>query len=418
MNLDWRRLKVVVLESDDWGLCAWSADSQAHRVLAGTPAFRSPAGLRYGGSTLESAADLRALAGSLREFRGADGFPPVWQANMVVAAPDYDRIRPPLFEEAEVPLVAYPNAPSRWRRPGAWDEVQKLREEGLWWPELHGLHHLPEHTWITALRRNTDDARRAFDQHSFVCAAVEASGEYDPAEPRPARLSRLTRAIELFTHLVGRAPWSFCPPDYRWDDSIEHEAVRRGIKVLQGKAEQHGASLPRLRRLWLRRAWPGTYDRCLHMPPRIAFEPRQATLRVGVEAAHRAARDCWNRGQPAVISSHRVNYVHLEAGWSDDGRARLRDLLARFAADGAVFLVDIEVRQLLERSWSVREVGEHKLLVRHYGVPGEPIRFAVPEGVRRVSVLEARSSDAADLSLDGGTVTAKLGVGDYLLECN
>jgi len=87
------------------------------------------------------------------------------------------------------------------------------------------------------------------------------------------------------------------------------------------------------------------------------------------------------------------------------------------ASDGAVFLVDIEVRQLLERSWSVREIGDGKVLVRHYGVPGEPIRFAAPAGARRVSVLEARTSDAAELSIEAGTVTARLGVGDYLLEC-
>ena len=52
LNLDWRRLKAVVIESDDWGLCAWSPDEQAYRVLTDTPAFRSPPGRIYGRSTL------------------------------------------------------------------------------------------------------------------------------------------------------------------------------------------------------------------------------------------------------------------------------------------------------------------------------------------------------------------------------
>ena len=43
VNLDWHALKAVVLQSDDWGLCAWVPDEQAHRVLAGQPAFRSEA---------------------------------------------------------------------------------------------------------------------------------------------------------------------------------------------------------------------------------------------------------------------------------------------------------------------------------------------------------------------------------------
>ena len=62
MNLDWARLKAVVLESDDWGLCAWAPDREAWQALAETPAFRSRAGRRYGGSTLESASDVKGLA--------------------------------------------------------------------------------------------------------------------------------------------------------------------------------------------------------------------------------------------------------------------------------------------------------------------------------------------------------------------
>ena len=61
MRTDWARLRAVVLESDDWGLCAWSADDEAWRALAATPAFRSAPGRAYGRSTLESAADVQAL---------------------------------------------------------------------------------------------------------------------------------------------------------------------------------------------------------------------------------------------------------------------------------------------------------------------------------------------------------------------
>ena len=124
MNSIWRRLKAVVLESDDWGLCAWSPDDQAHRVLTDTPAFRSPAGRAYGRSTLESAADVKRLVQALLEFRGGDGFPPVWQANTVMAAPDYARLEPPLFQVAAMPVITLPELPSRWQRPGLWDEVR------------------------------------------------------------------------------------------------------------------------------------------------------------------------------------------------------------------------------------------------------------------------------------------------------
>ena len=124
MNLNWHGLRAVVLQSDDWGLCAWSPDEQAFRVLADTPAFRSAAGARYGRSTLESAGDVSQLRQLLLEFRGGDSFPPVWQANTIVSSPDYERLTPPLFQVDPLPLVDAPCTPSRWRRPGLWEEVE------------------------------------------------------------------------------------------------------------------------------------------------------------------------------------------------------------------------------------------------------------------------------------------------------
>ncbi len=347
MRTDWSRLKAVVLQSDDWGLCAWSPDEEGYRALSGTPAFRSAAGRVYGRSTLESAADVRALGEVLQSFRGADGRPPVWQANAVVAAPDYERLARDGPGTDELPLVALPDTPSRWARPGLWDEVRAAVAAGVWRPELHGLHHLPESAWLDALRRHDADARLALAHQSPVCEAVEASGEYDASEPAPARTRRLEQAVELFTSLFGRPPASLCPPDYRFDAHLVDDARRLGVEVLQGVPERGGTWL-RVRRLLHLWRWPAE-TRPFAMPPRIAFEPRgEAAPRspLGAARAHLMARAAWARGQPAVVSSHRHNYAHLDPAWSEAGRAALRDLLGRLCEDGATFVTDARVREL------------------------------------------------------------------------
>ncbi len=419
VNLDWRRLKAVVLESDDWGLCAWSPDEQAFRVLSDTPAFRSAVGRRYGGSTLEGADDIRRLAEVLLEFRGGDGLPPVWQANTVMAAPDYSRLVPPQFEADALPLVDFPRTPSRWSRPGLWGELVKAREAGVWWPELHGLHHLPETAWLSALRRGIPDARRAHEHQSPVCTAVAASSEYDPAEPEAVRARNLRLAVEKFRALFGRAPSSWCPPDYRWDESTEMLAESLGVTTMQGRAERIRRVLPRLRH-WLHRyRWPEVRGTRFYLPPRIAFEPvgiEDRPGRVGAEAAHRAVRAAWRRGQPAVVSSHRVNYVHLQPAWSEAGRQALRDVLARLTADGAKFLTDAEVRVLMERDWSLRPIGDQGVLVRSYGLGRQPVRFEAPPGTERVSVREGSGPSRAQVTLEGTQVTARLDPGEYVLE--
>jgi hypothetical protein len=418
VNLDWRRLRAVVLESDDWGLCAWAPDEQAQRVLADTPAFRSTAGRRYGGSTLENAADVRALADLMLEFRGGDGFPPVWQANTVMAAPDYERLQAPLFEIDSVPLVDLPEFPSRWKRPGPWDAVTAACDAGVWRPELHGHHHLPERAWLTALRRGAADARRAHEVQSPICAAVEASGEYDPSEPAEVRARNLDQAVAKFTRLLGRGPQSFCPPDYRWDDTLEAQAERLGVTTLQGKAEQMGPRFPKLRHLLLRHRWPHRRGGRFYLPPRIAFEPGRGDrpLPVLVERARDAVRQSWSRGQPAVISTHRVNYVHLDATRATRGRAALRDLLQGLSEDGATFLADMEVRQLEDRGWSIRDVGARGALLRYHGVPREPVRFRARAGISGVAVRDGLRPDGGEIAMVDGEVVARLEGGGYLLE--
>ena len=408
-----------MIESDDWGLCAWSADEHAWRVLSDTPAFRSPAGRRYASSTLESADDVRQLGGTLAEFRGGDGFAPVLQANTVMAAPRFDRLRPPQFELAELPLASPVEASSRWARPGLDAAVDALCDAGLWWPELHGLHHLPEHAWLTALRRGAADARRAHEQHSPVCQAVESSGEYDPSEPRELRSRNIANAVERFRGRFGRSPASLCPPDYRWDDALESDAEALGLTTIQGLGEQAGRRFTRLRRLSLRHQWPHVRGQRFYLPPRIAFEP--VTWEAGeqegaIEATRKLTREAWGRGQPAIVSTHRLNYAQLKIERATAGRGALRDLLRRWVEDGAVFMTDAEVRQLAERAWSVRATGATGAVVRYYGVPGEPVRFPAPPHARRISIREGRGAGELELSVDQSEVVARLNVGEYLID--
>jgi hypothetical protein len=417
LGIDWGRRKVVVLESDDWGLCAWSPDESAHRALADQPAFRGPSGLRYAGSTLESAADVKRLAAVLLEFRGGDGFAPVLQANTVMASPDYARLHAPDFSCNALPTLTHPQAPSRWARPGLWDAIAVAREAGVWWPELHGLHHLPETAWLSALRGGAADARRAFEQQSPVCEAVASSGEFDSSEPREVRRRNLEEAVRRFTALFGRAPDSFCPPDYRWDSEVEDDAARLGVHVLQGRAERPAPPLTRLTHLFARYRFPDFDGEKFYMPPRISFEPgaEEKVGKLGLAVVHRRVHNAWRRGHPALVSTHRANYVQLDASRSIAGLHWLRELLARLCREGAVFMTDAEVHSLLVRGWSMRAVGADRALVRSDGKPSEPVRFAAPAGVTKVGIREG-SDAGAKVTLDRGMVEVRFGGGELLLE--
>ena len=126
-------------------------------------------------------------------------------------------------------------------------------------------------------------------------------------------------------------------------------------------------------------------------------------------------RAAWSRGQPAVVSTHRASYAHLDPQWSEAGRAALRDLLRRLMADGALFMTDAEVHGLFERGWSARPIGTRGALVRLVGGDRETVRIPAPPEATRVSVRDGRSS-GAEFRIEEGHAIARLDPGEYLIE--
>jgi hypothetical protein len=111
-----------------------------------------------------------------------------------------------------------------------------------------------------------------------------------------------------------------------------------------------------------------------------------------------------------------MNYAHLDPAWSEAGRAALDDLLGRLAADGAIFLVDAEVRALEERRWSARPVGVRGALVRYFGVPGESFPLPAPADAAAATVRDAAGRPGAEFAVRGGQAELRLNVGEYLVE--
>jgi hypothetical protein len=172
-----------------------------------------------------------------------------------------------------------------------------------------------------------------------------------------------------------------------------------------------------LRRRLRRPSFPRLEGGRFLLPERIAFEPAGEAAAPGprgLDAALRKARDAWRDGRPAVVSTHRMNYAHLDEPWRRAGRTALAALLERLCAEGALFLTDHEVRQLAERGWSVRALGSRGALLRNYGEPAEPLRFEAPEGVAGARLAGPAAADGVHVA--GGRAEARVPPGETVLE--
>jgi hypothetical protein len=358
--VDWSDLRAVAFESDDWGLAGFVPDAGAweglERQALGTGRFPEV----YWQSTLEDSAMVADLCGLLRAHVGRDGRGAVLQPNYVVSSLGY-RGRPP---QGRWISFDWPQVPPEYRRPGLDEAVKSAIATGCWYPEFHGRYHY-------------DPARRLADAFadSLAAAATLRGIMLFPGSERARELGswrstgeledELDQALGVFRRVFGRSPGSVIAPDYTWNGRIEDIWQSRGLNVIQGKREQinpdwlpgrPGRAQKFLARQLSRLTHPGrTYlERNCRFEPVQFDDPREPVASCLAEIRH-----AWRSGRPAIVETHRINFVHTDPAVVRAGREAFALLLTQVGelpGDGPLYLTDHEIAQLDRggASWSVR----------------------------------------------------------------
>jgi len=358
--VDWRDQRAVVLQSDDWGLAGFIPEADAweglDREALGTGRFPPV----YWKSTLEDSAMVAGLAAVLGAVRDADGLPAVFQPNYVMGS---------LHWTGTVggnvwTLYDLPELPPRYERPGLWSAVGRAMAAGVWQPEFHASYH-----YDPAVRRTTaladPLAREVTRRGIMLFPGSERARELGPARTEDELGRELDHSLRVFHDLFGMAVRSTMAPDYTWDAAIESQWERRGIRIIQGKREQidpHGwPGMPgRLRKYALRRWDKSVHRNRVYLERNCRLEPVQAPDASAVVALCLTdTRRAWTRGQPAVVETHRINFVHTDPAVVRTGLSALRDYLSALVEDAANpprFLTDRELASLIDKgtSWSIR----------------------------------------------------------------
>lgn len=282
--------------------------------------------------SLESNDDLMGLYEVLNSVKDKHGNHPALTANFVVGNPDFNRIREAdfkeyFFEPVTETLKKYSNR----------DQVKSLWLEGisqkLFIPQFHGREHVNILRWMNALRGKSPEIMFTFDQGT----TFSGEGDYNFMEVldynSPADLNimknSLTEGLDLFEDIFGFRSVSFTPPCYTWSNDIEEALHHGGIKYIQGLVIQ---SIPT--------GIFGQYKRKYHfigsrnsfgqiyLTRNCFFEPSLSHNLDEVDKclARIAIAFRWNK--PAVICSHRINYIGaLDKSNRDKTLVMLKSLL-------------------------------------------------------------------------------------------
>ncbi len=266
--------------------------------------------------SLATSSDLSALFETLISVKDGIGNHPVITPVSVVANPDFKRIRDSSFSEyyyepITETLKGYPNCENSFTM---WKEGIKHR---LFVPQFHGREHLNVKVWLRALQSNNPEIRLAFENKMWGISTIhdpqirlEIQAAFDFIEPNDLVYHKeiITTGLDLFEDLFGYKASFFVPPNGPFSSELEQTCIDKGIKFLSFaklQTEPLGHHKTKKRIHWLGQR---TNSGLLCLTRNCFFEPSQS--------GHDWVDSClfdisnsfsWNK--PAIISSHRVNYI-------------------------------------------------------------------------------------------------------------
>ena len=332
-------------------------------IQEGFISFQAVSGRYNKYDSLATYSDLSNLFEVLTSVKDSNGNYGVMTPMSLVANPDFDKIEASGFREYNyepftLTLKRYPNCERSFE---LWKEGIST---GIFIPQFHGREHLNVARWMEALQVKDNDAHLAF-RHKFwgyprrpgsfkPDKSFQASFDYD----NPAELKVLDNVIieglELFRNLFGYSATCFTPPNGPLSRVNEKMAAENGIKCIQSARIFYdepigfGKTRKRFRYLGKRNNYGQVY-----LVRNCFFEPSELVKFNWVNKCLSEISTAFKNNKPAIVSSHRVNYVGaLYPENRNNGLKSLTELLKGIlkAFPDAEFLTSSQLGDIISRN--------------------------------------------------------------------
>ena len=331
--------RFVVFDSDDWGAIRMR-DPAAFAELA-SHGLQMEASAYHRLDCIESRADLEQLFNLLNSFRDNTGGPPVFTFNTIMGNPDFDAIKASEFTT----YVHEPFLKSYLQYRG--EDLEPLWRnairEKIIQPQFHGREHVNVGLWMRDLQQGHQETRCAFE-HDYYGLTTTTSAErrrkylaaHWPAaagDLEPIRIA-VTEGLGLFETTFGFPSRSFIACNYVWPDELEATVAEHGVRLIKGQRGQIRPSADGTR-VSIRRPYTGQRNHLgqWYAVRNVLFEPFQDFAKDWVGSALRQISDAFLWRKPAIISTHRVNYVGgMDPKHCDRSLRLLNELIGKILA--------------------------------------------------------------------------------------
>lgn len=308
--------QIVVFESDDWGAVRTPSNESLSRLKQLGVNVNDCHYTLY--DSLASSEDLTALFEVLGSTEDVNGQNPVLTANTIVGNPDFQRIKERDYQE-----YVWEDFRTSIRRLDDSDDPFKVWKQGiankLFHPQFHGREHLNISRWIRALQKNDTITKEAFNQG--ICSL---SGHI-LSNPRGSHLAAYDGSVDekifsvdeivkegltKFKQIFGYSSKSMIAPNYVWNDEVEEAGFAKGVRYIQSSTAQRlpssfGAKTQIKRHYMGQRNILGQ----MYLLRNCHFEPSSNPHKDWVDSCLNEISIAFKMKKPAIISTHRVNFV-------------------------------------------------------------------------------------------------------------
>ncbi|MFY0672425.1 MAG: hypothetical protein JXQ87_03435 [Bacteroidia bacterium] len=324
--------KIVVFESDDWGAIRMPSQVvHSKLVKKGIIQEKEPFSRLDG---LESSDDLELLFDVLSSVKDSNGNNAILTADTIMANPNFDAIKDSEFES-----YAYEKVTDTMNHydgsTKAFDLWIAGKNSGIFKPQLHGREHVNVKIWMEKLRKKEDAYAYAFDLCTYaINGKIAAAFNAESFDQESSFLQIIKEAQNIFTEYFGHHSSTFIAPNYTWSNNTEGFLHKNKVLLLQGSRKQN---VPDLK---------GGINQKLHFTGQknnlgqfysvrnCLFEPSLSPKADYVSACLRNISNAFFWNTPAIIGTHRINYVSRNGVKErDKNLANLKKLLDSIAKE-------------------------------------------------------------------------------------
>jgi len=308
--------KIVVFESDDWGSIRMPSREVYNKLLNKGIRVDNCPFTKF--DSLASEEDLSALYETLLKFKDFKGNNPIFTVNTIVANPDFEKIKKSAFSEYHFELFTetlkrYP------KHSGSFELWKQGINLGIIHPQLHGREHLNVMMWLKYLKQGSKETRIAFENNMFGISTTISSEkrwsymtalDYENNTELSFQNRSLIEAQDIFRKLFTYNSESFIATNYTW--SSAHEAILNliGIRFLQGSQNQI-LPIGDNQKNKYRKHFLGQYNDLLqlYLVRNCFFEPSENPQKDTVSECLKQIKTAFFCKKPAIIGTHRFNYI-------------------------------------------------------------------------------------------------------------